>query len=388
MRMSPGPATRARTAFPAAWATSNQMPAETSATYEEPVAPGPSALHSHRSISQSNPNPHATPKTARARRWRRRERIHPAVRPTSPHPSICHGVHGPWPRNAFEASAADAPVAGPARAPRLVPATAVSTVTGWTFGTAANTTRPAAAAAASAAMSASSRLRFGPVSTATSASAPAETSVRATRLSNCGLHPVQLPGVDPPARQADGRLGRLGDEARVVTHDDDGRAARGQRPHDRRDLAPAPPVHAACRLVEHEEVGLHRGHRRDREPLALAAREVARVAAAGPGEAEAVELGCRPGRPLGRRDAEVAKAVLHLLRGGVVQQVAGRILGDIPGSPGARHRAAIEREEAAGGEGERGLAGAVGPGDGGDAPSGERGGHIVERIRVAQALAG
>src|ERR671937_221703 len=304
MRMSPGPATRARTAFPAAWATSNQMPAETSATYEEPVAPGPSALHSHRSISQSNPNPHATPKTARARRWRRRGRIHPAVRPTSPHPSICHGVHGPWPRNAFEASAADAPVARPARAPRLVPATAVSTVTGWTFGTAANTTRPAAAAAASAAMSASSRLRFGPVSTATSASSPAATSVRATRLSNCGLHPVQLPGVDPPARQVDGELGR------------------------------------------------------------------------------------HPGRPLGRRDAEVAKAVLHLLRGGVVQQVAGRILGDIPGPPGARHRAAIEREEAAGGEGERGLAGAVGPGDGGDAPSGERGGHIVERIRVAQALAG
>src|SRR4029078_12599404 len=149
MRISPVPATRAITAFPAAWATSNQMPAETSATNDDASAPGPNALHSQTSLSQSKPERHTMPNAASANRFRRTRGIQPAISPTRPQPSICQGVHGPWPRNASDASAAAAPVARPALGPRLAPVTAVIIVTGWTLGTAAKTTRPGAAPAAS-----------------------------------------------------------------------------------------------------------------------------------------------------------------------------------------------------------------------------------------------
>src|SRR5262249_54660981 len=75
--------------------------------------------------------------------------------PTPPHASICQGVHGPCPRKKFDASAASAPTPKPARAPSAAPAATVITVTGWTPGTAANRTRPAAAVAASVATRAS-----------------------------------------------------------------------------------------------------------------------------------------------------------------------------------------------------------------------------------------
>ena len=56
------------------------------------------------------------------------------ARPHAPQPSICHGVHGPWPRKKFEESAARAPVANPARGPSAAPAATVITVTGCTPG--------------------------------------------------------------------------------------------------------------------------------------------------------------------------------------------------------------------------------------------------------------
>ena len=71
----------------------------------------------------------------------------PPVAPTRPQASICHGVQGPCPRKPFESSAASPPTAAPARGPSATPAQAVIVVTGWTFGIAANSTRPAAAAA-------------------------------------------------------------------------------------------------------------------------------------------------------------------------------------------------------------------------------------------------
>ena len=37
--------------------------------------------------------------------------------PTPPHAAICHGVHGPWPKNRFEASAATAPTTNPGAPP-------------------------------------------------------------------------------------------------------------------------------------------------------------------------------------------------------------------------------------------------------------------------------
>ncbi len=130
-----------------------------------------------------------------------------------PHPVICHGVHGPWPRKTFDASAAAAPVASPARAPSVTPVTATIIVTGWTLGIAAKSTRPPAAAAASAATSASSRPRFGPVSIATSPSVIAASRARATVSLDMG----RLPGL---GEQRDGvcerrpaeREPELGDE--------------------------------------------------------------------------------------------------------------------------------------------------------------------------------
>src|SRR5207302_785564 len=195
-----------------------------------------------------------------------------AVTPTSAQPAICQGVHGPWPRNAFEASAAAAPVARPARAPRLIPVTATIIVTGWTLGIAAKSTRPPAAAAARAAISASSRLRLGPVSIATSPSGIAASRASAT---------VSL---------GTPRLQRLGQD---------------------------------------EQLGLQHRHRRDRKALALAAREITRVAVAAVVEAEPRERLLDPERALRPGDAQVAQRVGDLVAGGVVEQVVGRVLADV-----------------------------------------------------------
>ena len=74
-----------------------------------------------------------------------------------------------------------------------------------------------------------------------------------------------------------------------------GREAAG--PARQRQLAQA--VHAAGRLVQQQQVGAIDRHRGDREPLPLAARQVARVAAGQRRQAEPLQLGCRAGRALG-----------------------------------------------------------------------------------------
>ena len=82
----------------------------------------------------------------------------------------------------------------------------------------------------------------------------------------------------------------------VVAHDDDAGARGGQAADQARQVALAASVHAARRLVEHDEVGAHRGDRGDRKPLALAARQVARMLGRGPLELEPLQLGRRRGR--------------------------------------------------------------------------------------------
>src|SRR6476660_9332970 len=106
VRISVGPATRAITALPVAWAMSNQMPATTYAANDEASADGPSAAQLHRSRIQSKPNPQNTPKAASIQRDRSGSPIIPAVATTSPQASICHGVHGPCPRKTLDATAA------------------------------------------------------------------------------------------------------------------------------------------------------------------------------------------------------------------------------------------------------------------------------------------
>src|SRR3954453_7515736 len=78
--------------------------------------------------------------------------------PTSPHATICHGVHGPWPKKRFDDSAATAPTTNPGAPPSTYPAISTMSVVGLTFGSGANAIRPSAASAASVATSASTRL--------------------------------------------------------------------------------------------------------------------------------------------------------------------------------------------------------------------------------------
>ena len=50
-------------------------------------------------------------------RGRRRRRARRRRAPTAPQPTICHGVYGPWPKKKFDASAATAPTAKPGAPP-------------------------------------------------------------------------------------------------------------------------------------------------------------------------------------------------------------------------------------------------------------------------------
>ena len=170
--------------------------------------------------------------------------------------------------------------------PRAAPATIAITVTGCTPGTAANSTRPAAAAAASVAITASSRVESVPPSNhatpATTsahrpervASAPSWTTSAATSSTASEHEPThgRLPDVE-----LDDAVRDLGRPRQIVRHDE--RSARRRlRPQEPRELGLALRIDAARRLVEHEQLRLGREHRCECEPLALAGREIARMA--------------------------------------------------------------------------------------------------------------
>src|SRR5215210_5401228 len=175
----------------------------------------------------------------------------------------------------------------PARGPSATPATTAVTVTGCTFGTAANRTRPAAAAAASVAIRTSSLLEPGPVSshaapatispTATSSSASAASSGEAavhtaaasevaSASSPAALDKRRL----PLGRRRDAAVGDIAREDEVVRHDER-RAVARLRAQQGRELGLAHRVDAAGRLVENEQVRLRDEHGRQCEPLPLAA---------------------------------------------------------------------------------------------------------------------
>jgi enamine deaminase RidA (YjgF/YER057c/UK114 family) len=82
------------------------------------------------SISALNANPNTQHTTANGTRRRSIGARSPPATPQAPQPSICQGVHQPWPRKKFDASAARAPVANPARGPSAAPEATVVTVTG------------------------------------------------------------------------------------------------------------------------------------------------------------------------------------------------------------------------------------------------------------------
>ena len=78
--------------------------------------------------------------------------------------------------------------------------------------------------------------------------------------------------------QADDAVGHLG-RPRQIVGDDERASARRFRAEQRGELCLPLRIDAAGRLVEHEQVGLGREHGRQREPLALADREIARMPA-------------------------------------------------------------------------------------------------------------
>ena len=88
--------------------------------------------------------------------------------------------------------------------------------------------------------------------------------------------------------RCDDPVGDLRREDEVVSDDERG-ALLGLRTQQRRELELPLGVHAAGRLVEHEEVGLGHEHRRQPEALSLAAGQV---------------TGCRSSKPASRQAQE------------------------------------------------------------------------------------
>ena len=77
--------------------------------------------------------------------------------PTTPQPAICHGVHGPWPKKTFDASAATAPTTKPGAPPSDVAGDQHDVGGRLDVRGAAKAIRPSAASAASVATSAITR---------------------------------------------------------------------------------------------------------------------------------------------------------------------------------------------------------------------------------------
>src|SRR3989441_7311355 len=254
------------------------------------------------------------------------------------------------------------------------------TVTGWTPGTTRKRTRPIVATPPRVATTTSSFVESTPPSNqaAPRTISPAATS-SSERPASRGASAVQVAA--PAAQTVANRptslelarasfrkelLGKHGLPLRCERDDavgdgrgedpvvcDDERRPRGcLSAQQRRELGLAHRVHPARRLVEGEQVGLGHEHRREREPLALAGGEVARVPVLEPVQADG---GAGAPRPL-----EVG-AERDLLVDTLAHQVAAGILREVGSAPGALD-AALRRLEQAGGElGEGRLPRAVRP---------------------------
>src|SRR3954447_24566132 len=259
--------------------------------------------------------------------------------PTAPHATICHGVHGPWPKNRFDANAATAPTTNPGAPPSTNPAISTMSVVGLTFGSAANAIRPSAASAASVATSASTRVVGGMRSYQAKPATSAAPRMRkeaaiypiasppAGRIAPWAIAPSDVSPLGEPSPSYDRRLPReqrrallrgqcaagpaehardlrrevpaagehvarrrVGDRAAVAEQDDAGRE-RGRelgvvRGHDdhavarsqaARERVAARGVHPARRLVEQQDARLRAQDQLERGALALAAGHVARV---------------------------------------------------------------------------------------------------------------
>ena len=101
-------------------------------------------------------------------------------------------------------------------------------------------------------------------------------------------------------------------------------------------------IEGGRRLVEHQQSRVHRQHRPDRDPLLLAPRQGAEVAAAQPGDAEQVEGLLHPASHRAGGQAELLHAVGELLLHAVGDEARGRVLSDVPDEMGAFTRRLVD----------------------------------------------
>ena len=94
------------------------------------------------------------------------------------------------------------------------------------------------------------------------------------------------------------------------------------------ELAPRGGVEVGRRLVEHEDLGLHRQHGGDRDPAALAVGQVVRRAVDEVGHADAVERVHHPAVQLGALEAEVGRPEGDVLADGAEEELVVGVLED------------------------------------------------------------
>ena len=117
----------------------------------------------------------------------------------------------------------------------------------------------------------------------------------------------------------------------LLDHDDRDAHLR-ELVHGMKDLLGALRIELGGRLIEDEDVRLHRKHRADGHALKLTAGQVERIPVAVLPDAEAAEYGLDAGADLRRREAEVLKTVADLVVDRVLRaaQLIERILEDEP----------------------------------------------------------
>src|SRR3954454_4659492 len=159
-RTSAGPKARQKATFPMACATLNGNDVALIARYWSSVCSPENVVNVDRSRIAPKSRPIAPQNRASGTRATRRPVAAPRAapsRPARPQAAICHGVHGPWPKTTFDASAPVAPTANPGAPPSTNPVSTTMSVVGLTFGSGANAIRPSAASPAIVATMATSR---------------------------------------------------------------------------------------------------------------------------------------------------------------------------------------------------------------------------------------
>src|SRR6187551_2983414 len=316
--------------------------------------------------------------------------------PQAPQPSICQGVHGPWPRKKFDASAASAPVAKPALAPSAAPAATAITVTGCTPGTAANSTRPAAATAARVATSTISFEASEPVSsqaapvmirptaairsgrpecsgaTATQAADPTA-AAPATTTASLGMRRLSTPRAKRHLAVRD-----LAREDEIVRDDERG-STRCVSMEQFGQLGLARRIDTARRLVENQDLRVGDENGGKREALTLTARQVARMTPFEPGEPDFAERRTRPATVATDREGNL---VLDAIR----DQVPPRVLRQVARASTALHGSLRCREQPRRNLRQRRLADPVRPGERDNLPTPERDRDAVQHRLVDVAV--